>query len=47
VGTLPDITGHRVAVEVCLGEVGIELAKPLAAIRIASGCCTTPRPLPR
>ena len=37
VGTLQDITGHRVAVEVCLGEVGIELAKLLAAIRVGVG----------
>jgi hypothetical protein len=32
VGTLQDITGHRVALEVCLGELGLELAKPLAIV---------------
>ncbi|MDB4955605.1 MAG: Sensor histidine kinase [Myxococcales bacterium] len=34
VGTLQDITGHRVALEVCFGEIGLELAKPLAIMRV-------------
>jgi hypothetical protein len=34
VGTLQDITGHRTALEVCLGEVGLEIAKPLAIVRL-------------